>query len=313
MDEKLIVSSSPHVLDDDTTQRIMLDVVIALLPATVAAVYYFRINAAIIILLSVLTAVVSEYVYQKVTKQPVTINDLSAVVTGLLLAFNIPASAPWWMPVIGSIFAIIVVKQFYGGIGHNFMNPALAARIFLMLSWTERMTAWVAPGVDAVTTATPLSFVKSATEVPSNAPKLIDMLFGNTGGSLGETSALLLILGGIYLVYKGVISVQVPAIYIGTVAAITLAFGQFDIYFMMYHLLAGGLMLGAIYMATDYASGPVTPKGRIIFALGCGILTSIFRLYGAYPEGVGFSILLMNIVAPLIDRYTSPRVFGEVK
>lgn len=313
MDEKLIVSSSPHVLDDDTTQRIMLDVVIALLPATVAAVYYFRTNAAIIILLSVLTAVVSEYVYQKVTKQPVTINDLSAVVTGLLLAFNIPASAPWWMPVIGSLFAIIVVKQFYGGIGHNFMNPALAARIFLMLSWTERMTAWVAPGVDAVTTATPLSFVKSATEVPSNAPKLIDMLFGNTGGSLGETSALLLILGGIYLVYKGVISVQVPAIYIGTVAAITLAFGQFDIYFMMYHLLAGGLMLGAIYMATDYASGSVTPKGRIIFALGCGLLTSIFRLYGAYPEGVGFSILLMNIVAPLIDRYTSPRVFGEVK
>lgn len=313
MDEKLIVSSSPHILDDDTTQRIMLDVIIALLPATIAAIYYFKINAAIVILLSVLTAVISEAVFQKIMKQPITINDLSAVVTGLLLAFNMPASAPWWMPVLGSIFAIVVVKQFFGGIGHNFMNPALTARIMLMISYTGRMTSWVAPGVDAVSTATPLSFVKGVAEVPSNAPKLIDMLFGNIGGSLGETSAILLILGGIYLVYRGIISIQIPAIYIGTVAVATLLFGGFDAYFMMYHLLAGGLMLGAIYMATDYASAPVTPKGRIIFAFGCGILTSVFRLYGGYPEGVGFSILLMNIVAPLIEKYTGPRVFGEVK
>ena len=313
MDEKLIVSSSPHILDNDTTRNIMLDVIIALLPATVAALYYFKTNAAIIILLSVLSAVVSEAVYQKATNQPVTINDLSAVVTGLLLAFNLPASAPWWMPIFGSAFAIIIVKQFFGGVGQNFMNPALAARIFLMISYTGRMTSWVSPGVDAMSTATPLDFVKGVNHVPSGAPKLVDMLFGNTGGSLGETSAILLILGGIYLVYRGVISIKIPAIYISTVAIATLLFGNFDINFMMYHLLAGGLMLGAFFMATDYASAPITPKGRIIFALGCGILTSVFRLYGGYPEGVGFSILLMNIASPLIEKYTKPRVFGEVK
>ena len=313
MDEKLIVSSSPHILDNDTTRNIMLDVIIALLPATVAALYYFKTNAAIIILLSVLSAVVSEAVYQKATNQPVTINDLSAVVTGLLLAFNLPASAPWWMPIFGSAFAIIIVKQFFGGVGQNFMNPALAARIFLMISYTGRMTSWVSPGVDAMSTATPLDFVKGVNHVPSGAPKLVDMLFGNTGGSLGETSAILLILGGIYMVYRGVISIKIPAIYISTVAIATLLFGNFDINFMMYHLLAGGLMLGAFFMATDYASAPITPKGRIIFALGCGILTSVFRLYGGYPEGVGFSILLMNIASPLIEKYTKPRVFGEVK
>jgi len=313
MEGKLFVSSSPHIRDENTIQKVMLDVIIALLPATVGALYYFGMNGAKVIILAVLSAIASEAIFQKISKKPITINDLSAVVTGLLLAFNIPASAPWWIPVLGSIIAIIVVKQFFGGIGHNFMNPALAARIMLMISYTGRMTSWVKPGVDAVSTATPLSFVKGVTEVPGNAPKLVDMLFGNIGGSLGETSAILLILGGIYLVYRGIISVQVPAIYIGTVAAITLVFGQFDIYFMMYHLLAGGLMLGAIYMATDYASSPVTPRGRMFFALGCGILTSIFRLYGGYPEGVGFSIILMNIASPLIEKYTSPRVFGEVK
>ncbi len=313
MEGKLFVSSSPHIRVENTIQKVMLDVIIALIPATLGALYYFRINGAKIILLSVLTAIVAEAIVQKIRKQPVTINDLSAVVTGLLLAFNIPASAPWWIPVLGSIIAIVVVKQFFGGLGHNFMNPALAARIMLMVSYTGRMTSWVKPGVDARSTATPLSFVKGVTEVPTNAPKLMDMLFGNIGGSLGETSAILLILGGIYLVYRGVISIQIPAVYIGTVAVASLIYGQFDVYFMMYHLLAGGLMLGAIFMATDYASAPVTPRGRIIFALGCGILTSVFRFYGNYPEGVGFSILLMNIAAPLIEKYTSPRVFGEVK
>lgn len=313
MEEKLVVSSSPHIRVENTIQKVMLDVIIALLPATIGALYYFRMNGAKVILLAVLTAVIAEAAFQKITKKPVTINDLSAVVTGLLLAFNLPASAPWWIPVLGSLIAILVVKQFFGGLGHNFMNPALAARIMLTVSYTGRMTAWVKPGADAVSGATPLSYVKGVTEVPGNAPKLIDMLIGNIAGSLGETSAILLIIGGIYLVYRGVISVQVPAIYIGTVAVFTLIFGQFDLYFMMYHLLAGGLMLGAIYMATDYASAPITPRGRMIFALGCGILTSVFRLYGGYPEGVGFSILLMNIAAPLIEKYTSPRVFGEVK
>jgi len=313
MEERLFVSSSPHIRDENTIQKVMLDVIIALLPATLGALYYFRVNGAKIIFLSVFTAVVSEAVFQRIRKQPITINDSSAVVTGLLLAFNMPASAPWWLPVLGAIIAIVVVKQFFGGIGHNFMNPALAARIMLMVSYTGHMTNWVKPGVDAVSTATPLSFVKGLAEVPSKAPKLFDMLIGNTGGCLGETSAILLILGGIYLIYRGVISIQVPAIYIATVAVITLIFGRFDVYFMIYHLLAGGLMLGAIFMATDYASAPVTPLGRIIFAFGCGVLTSIFRLYGGYPEGVGFSILLMNIAAPLIEKYTSPRVFGEVK
>lgn len=313
MEGKLFVSSSPHIRVENTIQKVMLDVVIALLPATIGALYYFRMNAAKVILLSVLTAVISEAIFQKITKKPITINDLSAVVTGLLLAFNIPASAPWWIPVLGSIIAIVVVKQFFGGVGHNFMNPALAARIMLMISYTGRMTAWVKPGADAVSGATPLSFIKGVSEVPGNAPKLFDMLLGNIGGSLGETSAILLILGGIYLIYRGIISWHIPAIYVGTVAAITLVYSGFNPTFMLYHLLAGGLMLGAIYMATDYASAPVTPKGRIFFALGCGILTSVFRLYGGYPEGVGFSILLMNIAAPLIEKYTAPRVFGEVK
>ena len=313
MEERLFVSSSPHIRDENTIQKVMLDVIIALLPATLGALYYFRINGAKIIFLSVFTAVVSEAVFQKIRKQPITINDSSAVVTGLLLAFNMPASAPWWLPVLGAIIAIVVVKQFFGGLGHNFMNPALAARIILMVSYTGHMTNWVTPGPDAVSTATPLSFVKGLAEVPEGAPKLFDMFIGNIGGCLGETSAILLILGGIYLIYRGVISIQVPAIYIATVAVITLIFGRFDVYFMLYHLLAGGLMLGAIFMATDYASSPVTPKGRIIFAFGCGVLTSIFRLYGGYSEGVGFSILLMNIAAPLIEKYTSPKVFGEVR
>ena len=314
MDEKLIVSSSPHILDDDTTQRIMLDVVIALLPATIAAVYYFKTNAAILILLSVLTAVITEAGIQKWMGRPVTINDFSAVVTGLLLALNIPASAAWWMPVVGSFFAIAIVKQIFGGVGHNFMNPALAARIFLMLSWTDRMTDWVAPGVDALSTATPLGVIKEAGNVvPTNAPSLFDAFIGNIGGSMGETSVILLLLGGVYLIYKGVISWKVPGIYIGTVAVLSLVYGGFDMTYMLYHVFSGGLMIGAIYMATDYASSPVTPKGRMIFAFGCGVLTSIIRFFGSYPEGVAFSILLMNVAAPFIDRYTSPRVFGEVK
>lgn len=314
MDGKLIVSSSPHVLDDDTTQRIMLDVVIALLPATIASIYYFGTNAAFIIFLSILTAVATEAGIQKWLGRPVTINDYSAVVTGLLLALNIPASAAWWMPVIGSFFAIAIVKQVFGGIGHNFMNPALAGRIFLTLSWTDRMTAWIAPGVDAVSTATPLAALKEAGgALPTSMPPLVNTILGNTGGSMGETSAILLILGGGYLVYKGVISWKIPGIYVGTVALLTLLYGGFDFTFMLYHIFSGGLMLGAIYMATDYASSPVTPKGRIYFAIGCGLLTSIIRFFGSYPEGVAFSILIMNVASPLIDRFTSPRVFGEVK
>lgn len=313
MENRLIVSSSPHIRADESVSKIMRDVVIALMPATLAGVYYFRMGAVKVILAAVIAAVVTEALFQKVRKQPVTINDWSAVVTGLLLAFNIPATAPWWLPVIGSIFAIGIVKQIFGGLGHNFMNPALAARAMLLASWPVPMTNWVTPGADAVSTATPLALIGGTEAAGQPLPSMMDLMMGNVGGCIGETSAILLILGGIYLVYRGVITPKVPAIYIGTVAVLTFILGGFDIQFMTYQVFAGGLMLGAIYMATDYASSPVTPKGQTIFALGCGILTSIIRIYGGYPEGVSYSILLMNVAAPLIDKYTSPKIFGGVK
>jgi len=310
MDNRLIASSSPHIRSDETISRIMLDVIIALLPATLASIYFFRFNAIKIIVLSIVSAVVAEALFQKILKKPVTIKDYSAVVTGLLLAFNLPASAPWWIPVIGSAFAIIVVKQFFGGLGHNFMNPALASRAFLFASWPTIMTNWVKPGVDAISTATPLAILNGQAE--GQLPLLNDVLFGNIGGSLGETSAILLLIGGAYLLYRGVINWRIPFIYIGTVVVMTLLLGK-GFENTLYYLLSGGLMLGAFFMATDYSSSPVTAKGQIIFAVGAGLLTTIIRLYGGYPEGVSYSILLMNVAAPLIDKYTSPKVFGEVK
>jgi electron transport complex protein RnfD len=290
----------------------MLDVLIALLPATLAGIYYFRFNAAKLILLSVLTAVLTEYLIQKLRKQPVTIGDLSAAVTGLLLAFNLPASAPWWIAVIGSVFAVGIVKQAFGGLGHNFMNPALAARAMLVASWPVIMTGqWISTGVDAVTTATPLGQLKEGLEYTFSAKEL---LLGNVPGCIGETSAILLILGGVYLIFRKIISWRIPTMYIGTVAILMLVAGQ-GLNGMITQVLAGGLMLGAFFMATDYASSPVSPKGQIIYAVGCGILTVVIRLYGGYPEGVSYSILLMNLAAPLIDKYTRPKVFGvsEVK
>jgi len=313
MEQNLVVSSSPHIRADNNVQKVMTDVVIGLLPATIGAIYFFRTNAFILMLVSVITAVVAEAVVQKVRRQPVTINDMSAVVTGLLLALNLSASAPWWLPMIGSAFAIVVVKQFFGGLGKNFMNPALAARILLTLSWTDEMTDWVAPGVDAVSTATPLSFVKGETLVPDVAPSMTDLFIGSIGGSMGETSAMLLILGGVYLFFRNIISPKIPLIYIGTVAVLTLLHSGFDPVYMGYHLFSGGLMIGAIFMATDYASSPVTPRGKVIFAVGCGILTTVIRLFGGFNEGVGFSILLMNVATPLIERYTVPAIYGEVK
>jgi len=313
METKLIASSSPHIRSDESISKIMRDVVIALLPATLASIYFFRFGAVKVILLAIISAVITEAVIQKIRKQEVTINDWSAVVTGLLLAFNLPATAPWWLPVIGSVFAIAVVKQAFGGVGHNFMNPALAARAMLLASWPVQMTNWVTPGPDAVSTATPLALISGTEGVVENLPSLTNLLIGNIGGCIGETSAIFLIIGGIYLVYRGVITPKVPVIYISTVAVLTFILGGFDLYYMIYQVFAGGLMLGAIYMATDYASSPVTPKGQIVFALGCGILTSLIRLYGGYPEGVSYSILLMNVASPLIDKYTNPRVFGEVK
>lgn len=309
----LIISSSPHIRDNQNVKTVMRDVLIALLPASIASIYFFRMGAVLNIIAGVLGAVLAEYVMQKLLKKPSTIGDLSATVTGLLLAFNVPASAPWWMTFVGSLFAIAIAKQLFGGLGHNFVNPALIARAMLLASWPVLMTKWTMPytkSVDMVSTATPLAFIKGA-EAGIEKSNLLDMFLGNVGGSLGETSAILLIIGGIYLMYKGVITYVIPATYIATVAVLTYCFSGFDSSMILYNIFGGGLMLGAFYMATDYATSPMTVKGQVIYGFGCGLLTSVIRYFGGYPEGVSYSILLMNVATPLIERQVRPRVFGE--
>ncbi|GKZ07837.1 electron transport complex subunit D [Paraclostridium bifermentans] len=257
-------------------------------------------------------------------KKESTIGDYSAVVTGLLLAFNVPASLPWWMCLAGSAFAIIIVKMVFGGIGNNFINPALGARAFLLASFPVAMTTWTKTGVnwvnsgnlDAVTTATPLAALKAGAEginvLNSGGVSLFDMFVGNIGGCIGETSAILLILGGLYLMYKGIINYVIPVFYIATVAILMFILGGFNFEFVMYQMVAGGLMLGAFFMLTDYTTSPMTKKGQIIYAIVAGVITTVIRLYGGYPEGVSYSILFVNVMTPLIDKYTRPRVFGEV-
>lgn len=323
MEKKLIVSSSPHVRSNEDTSYIMKQVIIALMPAALAGVYFFRLNAISVMFFCILGTVGSEFLYQKITKEESTIGDFSAVVTGLLLAFNVPASLPWWMCLAGGAFAIIVIKMVFGGIGNNFINPALGARAFLLASFPVAMTAWTNPGVnwigsnlDAVTTATPLSFLKvgaaGVTDLTANGINMTDMIVGNIGGCIGETSAILIVLGGVYLIYKGIIDYTIPAFYIGTVFILTFILGGFSFDFALYELFAGGLMLGGFFMLTDYTTSPMTKKGQIIYALLAGIITSVIRLYGGYPEGVSYSILLANVATPLIDKYVSNRVFGEV-
>ncbi|EQI42672.1 electron transport complex, RnfABCDGE type, D subunit [Clostridioides difficile Y184] len=319
----MIVSSSPHVRSNEDTSYIMKQVIIALLPAAVAGVYFFRLNALSAMFFCILGTVGTEFLYQKFTKQKSTIGDFSAVVTGLLLAFNVPASLPWWMCLVGGIFAILVVKMVFGGIGCNFVNPALAARAFLLASFPVAMTAWTQPGVnwigknlDAVTTATPLSFLKNGAaglaDISSNGISLADMMIGNIGGCIGETSAILLLLGGVYLMYKGIINYVIPVFYIATVFILTFLLGGFNITFAIYQLFAGGLMLGGFFMLTDYTTSPMTKKGQIIYAVLAGLITTVIRMYGGYPEGVSYSILLVNCLAPLIDKFVRNRVFGEV-
>lgn len=324
MDNKLTVSSSPHVRSNEDTSYIMRQVIIALLPAALAGVYFFRLSAINVIFWCILGSVGCEFLYQKLSKQELTIGDYSAVITGLLLAFNVPASLPWWMCLAGSAFAIIVVKMVFGGIGNNFVNPALAARAFLLASFPVAMTAWTKTGVnwvssgaiDAVTTATPLSFLKvgsqGVTNLEASGISLMDMLIGNIGGCIGETSAILIILGGVYLMYKGVINYVIPVFYIGTVFVLMLILGGFNISFVAYEMLAGGLMLGAFFMLTDYTTSPMTKKGQVIYAIIAGIITIVIRLYGGYPEGVSYSILFVNVMTPIIDKYTKNKVFGEV-
>lgn len=306
-----VVSGTPHVRSKESIQSIMRDVIIALIPATAAGIYYFGLNALILIIASIVSCVVFEALYQKATKKPVTVSDLSAVVTGLLLAMNLPAAAPVWVAIVGGAFAIIFAKQLFGGLGQNFINPALAGRAFLLASYPTEMTTWSVPtglAADAATYATPLAQMKAGA-LDAN---LLDLFIGRCGGTIGETCAIALIIGGIYLLYKHVISWKIPVIYIATVFVLFAVIGRHGVRMPVHEILAGGVMLGGIFMATDYASSPVTPKGQIIFAVGAGLLTYLIRTFGGYPEGVSYSILIMNCCVPLIERFTEPTIFGAL-
>ena len=307
-----VVSGTPHVRSKESIQSIMRDVIIALVPATAAGIYYFGLRALILIVAAIISAVFFEWLYEKITKKPVTINDLSAVVTGLLLAMNLPASAPVWVAIVGSAFAIIFAKQLFGGLGQNFINPALAGRAFLLASYPTEMTTWVVPNglaADAATYATPLAQLKNGTLDAS----LGQLVLGQVGGTIGETCAIALIIGGIYLLYKHVISWKIPVIYIATVFILFAVIGRHGMRMPLQEIFAGGVMLGGIFMATDYASSPVTPKGQVIFAVGAGLLTYLIRTFGGYPEGVSYSILIMNCCVPLIERFTEPTIFGALQ
>lgn len=308
---RLTVSASPHSHSATSTRQIMLDVIIALMPAAVMSVVYFGFRAALVILVSVGASVLAEYVTRRILKRPNTVSDLSAAVTGLLIAFNVPSTMPLWAVVIGDLIAIVIVKQFFGGIGQNFVNPAITARIILMTSFPLFMNTFTKPfthGVDAVTTATPLALVGTA-----EAPTLAQLFLGNHGGVLGEVCCLALLAGFIYLLIRRVVSYVIPLCFIGTVAVIMLISGHFDFNYMLYELLSGGLFLGAFFMATDYTTSPVNTKGRIVFGIGCGLITSLIRIFGSLPEGVSFSIIIMNILVPHIENLTAPTPFGVTK
>lgn len=319
---QLVISASPHIKSPVTIERAMRDVIIALIPAVIMAVYFFGVPAAAVIATSVATAVASEAACQKIRGREITVRDGSAVITGLLLAFCLPPTLPLWMAAVGSASAIILGKQFFGGLGHNVFNPALVGRAILLASWPAAMTTFVRP-VDGVTSATPLATIKelgalsgpAVEKLSAELPSLWDMFIGNIGGSLGETSVAALLIGGLYLLFKGHIDWCIPGTYMGTVFVLTALFGAFTgqdvMVYSLYHLLGGGLVLGAFFMATDWVTSPITKKGRIIMGLGCGILTVVIRLKGGYPEGVCYSILLMNCATPLIDKYVKPRVYGR--
>jgi electron transport complex protein RnfD len=297
LDDMLTVSAAPHIRSNKSVQKIMLDVIIALIPALIGSIYFYGFNALMLVLISCISAVIFEIGIQKLFKKEVRVRDLSAIVTGMLLAFNLPANAPWWVAVFGAGFAIIIVKELFGGIGSNFMNPALAARAALVASWPGIMSSYINP--DGMSSATPLAILKSG---GTALPSIQRMFIGDIGGALGETSAILLLIGAAYLIIKNVIDWKIPVVYIATTAVLLLVFGvnSNDI---IYHILGGGLILGAFFMATDYSSSPVTPIGRIIFAVGCGILTALIRVKGDMPEGVSYSILIMNVATPVIERW----------
>ena len=308
--EKLIISTSPHIHSKVTTQSIMRDVLIALAPASVAAVVLFGLRALLNIVLCVGASVLSEFLFNLITKKKQTIVDLSACVTGLLLALNLSTKVSVWQCIVGSVFAIIVVKCLFGGIGCNFANPAITARIFLLVSFNSVVGGAAANfETDLTAGATPLTAIKEgATEA---LPSLLDMLLGNRGGAIGETCAIALILGGAYLVWRKVISWHTPVIFIGTVFVLSLLIQQ-DLTLALYEVLGGGLLIGAIFMATDYSTTPINKLGKMVFAFGCGIITVLIRFWGSYPEGVSFAILLMNILSPYIEKWCSKKPLGKV-
>ena len=310
MQKNLAVSSSPHLRAAASTQRIMQEVCLALAPAGIASIILYGANAAMLIAASVITCVLAEYVYQKAAKEKSTISDWSAVVTGLLLAYNLPANAPIWLAVVGGIIAIVLVKQIFGGIGSNFMNPALTARAILFISWSSLMSSYPQTqyAVDAVSAATPLATLNGGTVEGLN---LWNLMIGNCGGVLGETCKLAIIAGGLYMLVRGIIDWRIPVTFIGTVFVCYLLKDGAEI--ALYQIMAGGLMLGAFFMATDYATSPVTGIGKIIFGVGCGILLFVIRAFASYPEGCSFAILFMNVATPMIDKFTTPKPFGEVK
>ncbi len=323
---KLIASSSPHIRSNESTRTIMMDVIIAMIPALIMSVFVFGFRARALTLVSVAACVFWEWGYRKLLKKPQSIGDLSAVVTGMLLAFVCPPTLPYWMIIIGAFFAIVVVKQLFGGIGCNFMNPALVGRAVLLASYATAMTTWAVPmsklsifgsNADAVTSSTPLAIMKGGdlASLTSNY-SVVDMFLGRIGGSLGEVSALMLLLGGVYLVIRKVISWHTPVAFIATVAVLCLISapaGISAVDYMLYNVFGGGLMLGAIFMATDYATSPVTKPGQIIFGIGCGLLTCFIRRFGSYPEGVCYSILIMNCTTWLLDKYIRPTIYGAPK
>ena len=309
----MIVSVNPHIYAKDTTQTIMRDVLIALFPAVIASIVFFGVQALLVEVVCVVVAVACEWAFEKICGKPITIMDLSAAVTGLLLALNLPVSIPLWQAAFGAFVAIIVIKQFFGGIGQNFANPAITARVIMLVAFSGAMTNWVpaafsnAP-VDAVTAATPLALL-GAEGAEGTLPTLAQMFLGARGGSMGETSCLALLIGGLYLIYRKVISWHTPVAFIGTVLVLTALLGQQP----LYQVMAGGLFIGAFFMATDYTTSPPTPAGKLIFGVGCGLITVLIRVWGNYPEGVSFSILLMNILNPYICDWTKTKPFGGVQ
>ena len=312
MKDKLIVSVSPHLHKDESVSKIMWMVIISLLPAGAAGVFIFGITALWVIILGVVSALATEAILQVLSKRKVTILDGSAVITGLLLAYNLPPKVPFWLPIVGAFFSIAIGKQVFGGLGQNIFNPALVGRVFLMASWPKYMTTFTKPlNYDAITSATPLALLKEG-RVLENISYL-DLFLGKRGGCIGEVCILALLLGALFLFIKGYISWHIPLPYILTVGVFTYIFSQKGLFSgdWLFHILSGGLILGAFFMATDYVTSPLTRKGQVIFGIGCGVITAVIRLWGGYPEGVSYAILMMNAATPIIDRYTKTRVYGN--